>query len=252
MSTGRSSTEWRAGPVAQLGERAAHVWRIQLRAFDPRELIGLLSHDERERAERFYHERDAHAYVVSHGMLRRILARYDERPPSALSFIEGPKGKPALVSTAHSRSLEFNLSHSGDLALVAVTRRGPVGVDVEQWDRAVEHLALAEHFFSPVERDALRSLAHDLDQRTEGFFNAWTRKEAYLKATGHGITRGLHHFDVSLSPTEPAALLADRLDPLAVQRWRVVALAAGDGYAAAVVVANDIDEIARYDAESAA
>jgi 4'-phosphopantetheinyl transferase len=231
-----------------LGEHDAHVWRIHLRRIDPRELMPLLSADEQARARRFLHERVAQAYTVSHGMLRRVLARYDAGAPEALRFVVGQFGKPALAASAGA-SLEFNLSHSGDLALIAVSRSGPVGVDVESRNRATRHLDLAERFFSPAERAALRGLAHDREATIEGFFNAWTRKEAYLKATGHGITRGLHHFDVSLAPGEPAALLADRLDPSAPERWRMSAIDVGGEYAGAVVVPRAVTAITLCDAD---
>jgi len=228
-----------------------HIWRVSLHAGDPHALLPLLSADEQARAGRFIFERDANAFIVAHASLRRILGEYLSVAPQSLHFLNGEYGKPAIAGPPGA-ALEFNLSHSGDLALIAVSGRGPVGVDVERLDRRIEHLDLAEQFFSPAERAALRSLRAEADARTEGFFNAWTRKEAYLKATGHGITRGLHHFDVTLAPSEPAALLADRLDPAAVRRWRMAALSPGAGYAAAVVVASDVDDIAIYDARSAA
>ncbi|MGH7617367.1 MAG: 4'-phosphopantetheinyl transferase family protein, partial [Gemmatimonadaceae bacterium] len=226
----------------------AHAWRVPLRSLDHRALLPLLSADERARAERFMRDRDAEAFIVAHGTLRRVLARYLDAAPDTLAFITGPHGKPALASR-EGRALEFNLSHSGDLALIAVARAGPVGIDVECRNRDVEHLRLAEHFFSPAERTALRALARELDSLTEGFFNAWTRKEAYLKATGYGITRGLHHFDVSIAPGEPAALLGDRLDPSATDRWRLSELRPGAGFQAALVVPRVVDEITLYDAD---
>lgn len=247
MISGGSTSEWRAPAALALGARSVHVWRVSLSRGNREEFVRLLSPDEQERARRFIHERDAHAYIVAHGTLRRVLAGYQSTAAASLRFVAGAFGKPSLVESPHAPSLEFNLSHSGDLALIAVSRCGPVGVDVEQWDRRVEHLELAEQFFSPIERAALRALAHDVEERTEGFFNAWTRKEAYLKATGHGITRGLHHFDVSLAPREPAALLADRFDPSAPDRWRMMALLPGASYSGAVVVTRAITEILLYD-----
>jgi 4'-phosphopantetheinyl transferase len=232
-----------------LDRRAAHVWRIRISRNDHRALWSVLSPDERERARRFMLERDAQAYVIAHGLLRRILARYDVGSPHELCFVAGEFGKPALVTEPGVPSLEFNLAHAGDLALVVVSRAGPVGADVEQWNREIDHQELAERYFSPVEQAALRRLAADREATTEGFFNAWTRKEAYLKATGHGITRGLHYFDVSLTPGEPAALIADRLDPSAVDRWRMAALDLDDDYAAAIVVPKGVSEILHHDAD---
>ncbi len=249
MNAGGDAFEWRAPRTVALTERAAHVWRVPLRSADPRGLVPLLSPDEQARAARFLRDRDADAFIVAHATLRRVLTRYHGGRPEALTFVTGPFGKPSLANPSPSRALEFNLSHSADLALIAVARAGPIGVDVERWDRRIEHLELAEHFFSPAERTALRLLAHGVEATTEGFFNAWTRKEAYLKATGQGITQGLHHFDVTLTPGEPATLLADRLDPSATHRWRMIAIAPGVDYSGAVVVARDVDEIVLYDVD---
>lgn len=237
-----------AAPAAfLLGERSAHVWRVPLRGGNHHELLRALSPDERAKAGRFVRERDAQGFVVAHGALRRVLAGYQSTSPDRLQFTAGAFGKPSLVALPDTPVLEFNLSHSGDMALIAVARGGPVGVDVEQWDRQIEHIELAEHFFSTSERDALRALAHDLELVTEGFFNAWTRKEAYLKATGHGITRGLHHFDVSLAPSLRAELLADRMEPRALEHWRLETIAVPADYSAALVVGRGVNDVRVYD-----
>jgi 4'-phosphopantetheinyl transferase len=183
-------------------------------------------------------------------MLRAILSRYVAEPAESLRFANGEHGKPSLVREpgAPGARVEFNLSHSEDIALVAVALERPVGVDVERWSEETEHLELAERFFSPAERDALRALAGERTTLTAGFFAAWTRKEAYLKATGPGITRGLHHFDVSLSPGEPARLVADRHDPAAAERWTRRALGAAEGFSAALVAATPLRGVRLFDA----
>lgn len=226
-----------------------HVWRVPLADADAaRALRPLLSDDERARADRFYREEHRLRFTVAHGWKRRILARYVRAGAEALRFDCGPHGKPALAGLPDA--VHFNLSHSGDLALVAVAAEGPVGVDVERWDDEVEHLALAERFFSPTEREALRALAGDARAVVDGFFAAWSRKEAYLKATGDGITRGLHHFDVALAPGAPARLLADRRDPRATERWVMRALDVAPGYSAAVVAAAPLHDVLLLDTTS--
>jgi 4'-phosphopantetheinyl transferase len=227
----------------------AHVWRVplddvsQLEAYLP-----TLSAEEQARADRFFRDVHRRRFVIAHGALRRILADYLDVMPGVLEFVTGEHGKPALTPIAGPQpaAVEFNLSHSGDLALVAVTRANPVGVDVEQWDEGVECLELAERFFSPNERRALRALAKAPNHVVAGFFAAWTRKEAYLKATGHGIVRGLHHFDVTLAPGEPARLVADRLDRDATERWTMTELAPAEGYSAALVVASPLRGVQRF------
>jgi 4'-phosphopantetheinyl transferase len=243
-----AASDWSSARAVVLGPRSVHVWRVHLDAGDPDALVRLLSAEEQDRARRFMFDRDRIAYIIAHGMLRKILARYLGADAESLVFVAGEFGKPALAGEL--ATVEFNLSHSGTLALIAIARGAPVGVDVERWDRDIEHLDLAEHFFSPAERSALRALGDERQRTTEGFFNAWTRKEAYLKATGHGITRGLHHFDVTLAPGEPATLLADRLDPSATERWRLVEIAPGAGYAGALVAARDADEIVFFEGDS--
>lgn len=238
---------WRPRPHPPLDARAVHVWRVALddeaRAAS---YWSLLSDEERARASRFVRDVHRRRFVVAHGALRLVLADYVDAEPTALEFIAGEHGKPALRQVAGRPAVEFNLSHSDDLALVAVAHARPVGVDLERWSEGVEHLDLAERFFSAGERDALRALAHAPELVEEGFFAAWTRKEAYLKATGHGISRGLHHFDVALSPGEPARLLADRLDREATERWRMIALAPAPRYSAALVVASPLGDVLQF------
>jgi 4'-phosphopantetheinyl transferase len=239
-----------AGHPPLLADRA-HVWRIALDDPQAAELYWpVLSADEQARAKRFYTHSLRLQYTVAHGALRHILAGYVGESAESLVFAVGEHGKPHLApGSAGARSgIEFNLSHSGDLALVAVTRDRPVGVDLERWAEGVDQLELAERFFSPDECVALRRLASSSDQRVSaGFFAAWTRKEAYLKATGHGIARGLRHFDVSLAPDDRAQLLADRLDSDATKKWSMVELVIADGYSGALVAAAPLTEALLFD-----
>lgn len=225
----------------ELTASATHVWRIPLdQNADISGHLVVLSPDEQERVRRFYYPHHGRRYAIAHSALRRILAAYDDVDPLALKFHVGEHGKPELIAggAAHRALLHFNLSHSGDLALVAVARHGAVGVDVERWRTNVQHLEIAERFFSPIECDALLGLPRvNPDDVLRGFFSTWSRKEAYLKATGHGISRGLHHFDVT-TDGERAELLADRLDPEAVTRWSMSHLVVGPGYSAALVSAR--------------
>lgn len=219
------------------------VWRVPLASRPPDTADwAILSPPERERALRFHFDRDRDAFVRSHAAVRRILADYLGKAPGELQFLTGPAGKPFLAPAEDSLGLEFNLSHSGELALVAVAQSA-VGVDVERWDGRVEFLELAEQFFSPNERAALRALTQDSQALMAGFFNAWSRKEAYIKATGDGVAKGLHHFDVVLTPGERAGLLADRTDPMATTRWVLEDLRIDQGYSAALVVRAPLHRI---------
>jgi 4'-phosphopantetheinyl transferase len=229
-----TETVWHPPPPGlALGDSEVHVWRASLErgAAALARLAGTLNPDERARADRFHFEQDRKHFLAGRGLLRTILAGYLGREPASLGFRYGPHGKPAL---AGPELLCFNLTHSRGLALLAVTWGRQVGVDVERVDRTVRHEEIAERFFSAREREALRSLPAEL--RAEAFFAGWTRKEAYLKAHGGGLSVPLDSFDVSLGPGEPALLLAIRDAPGEAGRWSLAALDPEPGYAAAVAV----------------
>jgi 4'-phosphopantetheinyl transferase len=187
----------------------------------------LLDAGERARAERFRFELHRRRFIAARSSLRRILARYAGTAAHALEFAYGPHGKPGLP--AHPE-LQFNLSHAADRALVAVARGRRVGVDLEQLRPLGDIEALARHTFAPGELARLRALPRE--QWTEGFFNAWTRKEAYLKALGTGLATSPQSFEVSLEPHAVPRLLRVA-DP---GRWQLRALQPAPGWVAAVVV----------------
>lgn len=224
---------WLAPPAAlSLAEHEVHVWRAALDqpAATVQALLQTLTPDERGRAERFHFQPHRDNFVVARGVLRAILSRYLRVEPGALRFRYGQYGKPALVGG----ELRFNVAHSHNLALYAITQRREVGLDLEY---ATEHCAsaqLAERFFSRREVEMLSTLPPD--NYRAGFFNCWTRKEAYLKARGTGLSLELNQFDVSLAPGEPAALLSSRENAQEVSRWSMRELAPDPSYAAALVV----------------
>jgi 4'-phosphopantetheinyl transferase len=211
-----------------------HVWRasLDLPLVTVEQLATALDDEERARAGRFHAERDRRRYIVAHAFMRDVLARYAGASTAALRFGTGRHGKPYLKSPALPNPLEFNLSHSGDLALLAVAWARPVGVDVEAARTGFDFLEVAEMVFSPAERRTLVEATGPA--RADAFYACWSRKEAYIKATGIGVAEGLDHFEVSLAPGAPAALLADLRDPAALQRWRLSGLEPGPGYAGAV------------------
>ncbi len=228
---------WRPAPDdLRLASDEVHVWRASLVQVPAqiRRFQDSLAADERARAERLYFQPHRERLIVARGALRAILGGYLNRAPESLTFCYGSRGKPALVPDSSRDAIRFNVSHSGNVALYAVTRAREVGIDVElirPW-RPVEQLA--ERFFSRRELDTLRALPADL--RTHAFFLCWTRKEAYIKARGEGLALPLNQFQVSLIPGEPAALLSDERDPLEVHRWSLQELMPGPGYVAALAV----------------
>jgi 4'-phosphopantetheinyl transferase len=228
---------WHPPPAElTLSSAQVHVWRVGLEpdASSVEQLQRSLSADESQRAARFYFEPDRRRFIVARGALRDILGRYLGMPPSELGFCYSSYGKPALAHVPGEGRLRFNVSHSYELALVAVTRDREVGVDLEYLRLDIACEEIAAHFFSARERASLRALPAEV--KHQAFFNCWTRKEAYIKAHGEGLSLPLDQFDVSLAPGEPAALLATRHDYRDARRWSLQALMPGPGYAAAVAV----------------
>jgi 4'-phosphopantetheinyl transferase len=211
----------------------ARVYTLALDLDDAtlRELEHELSADERARAARFLFEGHRRRFVAAHGQLRRILAGELGGAARELRFDTGPHGKPFLVDGG---DLRFNLSHSADVALVALARGRELGVDVEEIaaDRVTD--GLAAFSFSPRELADFRALSGDA--QVAGFFACWSRKEAFIKALGTGLALPLDSFDVTLAPDEPPRLRATRFDPAEAQRWTLLALSPPRGFAGALVI----------------
>lgn len=224
---------WTAPPPAPVADAGAvHVWRVRLdRLPDP--YAPLLDADERARAARFVFERHRRRFTVARGVLRQVLGRYLGVDPREPAFDYGDHGKPALRHPAGT-ALRFNVSHSHELALIAVTAGRDLGVDVERIDPERAAVSIAERFFAPAEVAVFRALPPE--DWVPAFFNCWTRKEAYMKATGRGLSLGLDRFRVSLAPGEPAALVETAWNPADAARWSMRALDPGPGYAGALCV----------------
>lgn len=212
----------RGGGLLQPNE--IQVWCASLDLFSgfADQLAASLSVDEQERSERFYFERDRRRYVLGQGLLRGILGEYLGLHPTQLRFSYGKRGKPELSEEFESEKLRFSLSRSQEFVLYGVTQGRAIGVDLEIIRPIPDAEEIAKHFFS--RREVLSLLALPESQRLEAFLNCWTRKEAYLKALGDGLTRPLDRFDVSVVPGEPAELVRVEWDPLERERWSLHAL----------------------------
>jgi 4'-phosphopantetheinyl transferase len=193
-----------------------------------------LSQDEQVRAGRFRARRDRERYIVAHGLLRAILGLYLKTRPEQIGLRSGPFGKPALCPEQSGAALRFNLSKSHGLSLFAFARGRELGVDLERIRPRLADGQVAGRFFSPREAALLQALPKEA--QAEAFFNCWTRKEAYIKAKGAGLSLPLDQFEVSLTPGGPAALLSARWDPQEAARWSLRALTPASGYAAALAV----------------
>jgi 4'-phosphopantetheinyl transferase len=213
-----------------------HVWRIKqpLERGEIDLLMSFLSQDELARAKRFRFAEDRDRYVISRGALRAQLSNYLGADPRNLRFSYSERGKPELASDFCDSDVQFNLAHSGAMIGYAFVRRRRIGIDVEKIRLDFPVQEIAARFFSVAECNALFRLP--LSQRQAAFFRCWTRKEAYLKATGDGLSLPLSNFDVSLERELPARLLATRPEPGEASNWQMESLDFGPDYASALVV----------------
>ena len=207
------------------------IWRVVLDALPWQRCEDVLSPDERERAGRYQFDNDRRRFTMTRSILRFLLSNYLETTPERVAFKYGKHGKPSLAEPG--TGIRFNVSHSGELALIAVAHGREVGVDIEFLRPMVDQEQLLAANFSSRELAEFRSLPRVWQQAA--FFAGWTRKEAYLKARGGGLSIPLDSFAVSLGPHEPASLLEVRNDPLEPSRWGMANLPVAPGYAGALV-----------------
>lgn len=230
---------WRTPPrEPALPGGEVHVWRAHLDrpAAEMATLAQRLAAAEVERADRFYFERDRRRFVAGRAIVRTLLGRYLGMAAEAIRFAYGPQGKPALAAGCGDGSLTFNLSHSHDLALFAFGRGRALGVDVEWVRPLTDAVAVARRFFSP--REVAVVQAAPAARRETVFLEIWTRKEAYIKALGEGLSRPLAGFSVDAG-RERGPLLEVEGDAAEAGRWRLQPLVPGADYVAAVAVEGD-------------
>lgn len=193
----------------------------------------ILHVEETARAHRFHFARDRDRFIVGRAALRLILARYASCLPEQITLGYGERGKPYLLGQSPDQDLRFNLAHAAGMAIYAVSRGREVGVDIEAVRPLPDAAAIAERFFAPAEVTAFRTVLGTANEAL-AFFNAWTRKEAFLKALGDGLARPLDSFEVSLLPGDAPRLLC--IDDQPARGWHLHALEPAPGYVAALVV----------------
>lgn len=203
-----------------LASDQVHVWAWNVDRVPAAADWKILNEEETVRARRFVFPRDRDRYVCSHATVRRLLSSYAEIGPTKICFETSRYGKPSLEKTADGAPLEFNLSHSGGVAVLAAARKYPLGVDIEL-TRAID-LDVAEHHFSARELETLRSLPEA--SWLAGFFRCWTSKEALLKGEGMGLNLALDSFDVEADPLRPLGLLACRSLSRLSSDWKLFGL----------------------------
>jgi len=194
-------------PNFKLAKDEIHIWCAALDklVYRFKKYFQTLSLEERIRAKRFYFERDRKRFIIRRGILRTILGFYLNVDPSRIEFRYGENGKPALADTYSKGTIRFNLSHSNGFVIFAFDRDNEIGVDIEEIRDIYEMDHISQRFFSETEDAVFRTLPEN--KKKKAFFNCWTRKEAFIKAIGDGLSLPLDKFDVSLAPGEPSRLL---------------------------------------------
>ena len=220
--------------MLMLLERDVHIWNVDLNLDLDRihHFNQFLTTQERQRAAKFINPLHGNRWTVARGYLRQILSQYLDLTPAEIVFSYGQQGKPAV----EDRDLQFNLSHSGDRAVYAISAKFPVGIDLEQI-HPLPATDLVDRFFSATEQAIFHRLPVSLQQAA--FFHAWTQKEAYLKACGTGLSTPLDQIEVSIDPRTPAAIISAPITGI----WQIQQLAISTEYAGAIVIGGDYDRI---------
>jgi len=220
---------WKTTNPASLARGAVDIWRIDLDApFDDTSL----DQDEQARASRFVFQRDARRYAAGRAQLRKLIGAYLDKAPQALRFVTGQWGKPALAGP--EREIAFNLSHSGDTALIAIGRVAHVGVDVEAIQPIHDRAAIAAQNFAAGEIKELEDLPTSLQERA--FFACWTRKEAIIKLWGEGFSADLASFNVTVDPRKPARVTSITRPQARAEDIKLYSFEPAVGYLAALAV----------------
>lgn len=229
--------------MPQLTPHQPHIWCVPLQAEQEQlqQWWRLLSPDEQKKAERYRFEKNTRQYIQARGILRQLLGEYLDCSPDSIEFGYNTYDKPTLQP---ENKLKFNVSHSGEMALLAFNWEDEIGVDIEDSTREIEIDVVAKHFFSPNEVNTLMALPLSEQQIT--FFNCWTRKEAIIKALGTGLAFPLNQFEVSMKVGSPARLLATHWDPEEAANWYMASFTPAENYIGAFAVRASVIDLQLY------
>lgn len=222
------------GILKAISHEVVNVWRTDIHWPEERmrEFATQLSLEELARAKRFHFKVDFDRHVISRALTRLLIGSLVDLPPREVSLVSNRFGKPSISKDQNPLGLEFNVSHSGEFILIALTAKRQVGVDIEHVNQQLHLNSLVRDLLSVKEQIAFSRLCPD--QRQEAFFNCWTRKEAFIKAKGAGLSIPLNGLDVSFLPGEPAMLLDTRPDRTEAARWTIRDLEVAPAYKAAI------------------
>ncbi len=231
---------WQNPPLSYALETGAvHIWRSPLAntselnpAFWPS-----LSEDEQIRANRFHFRQHRLEYVDGRGKLRHLLGQYLGKSPAEIVFEYGKQDKPFLLDS----KLKFNISHSHGLALFAFALDMEIGIDLEKIDPKIDIIQLCKQFFSPKETQTILKLSPA--EQIQAFFTCWTRKEAFIKAKGQGLSLPLDQFEVSILPEDPVQLLATDWDKTEINDWFLYDIPPGEGFKGALMVDQKVHSL---------
>ncbi len=235
-----STSIWRL-PQEQIEREAGyiHVYRIllDLPEADIQYFASLLSNEEHQRAERYLFSKHRARFIASRAQAKMILGRYTGLKPEQVELTYNPYGKPLLEALPGSSTLHFNVSHSHDLGLVAVTEVAEIGVDIEKVRPDIDYTHISRQFFSLDETERLLDLP--AEEQVEAFYNIWTRKEAFIKGRGIGLATPLDQFDVSIDGNAPSRLKHASEEIEGAYEWTLCELKPGTGYVANLAVHGD-------------
>lgn len=220
---------WQPQLDYDINDNQIHIWLIDINNHLNPDFVAFLDDQENERARRFKFTKDRNCFIGSHAALRKLLGKYCNCAPHAIVYEYTAHNKPILIN---DHPIQFNLSHSHDQAIIAITKNHPIGVDIEYIQTKKILTALAKRFFSAKEYDEYKNLP--ASQKTLGFYNCWTRKEAFVKALGIGITCPLKSFSVNLTPENPAKILSIQDNQNDVNQWKLFGFLPKDNYCAAI------------------
>jgi len=238
---------WEPAPrILELSPGKVHLWRgrLSLKKDEVAELWPRLSEEEQTRASRFHFPEDSGRYILTRGMLRDILLRYQAQLATPICISVQPTGQPYLLQSQDGPGLRFNLSHSRSLALFAITLDRKVGIDVEPVSNGADWQTVANRFFSALECQFL--LALPATEREQGFLSLWTRKEAYLKAKGEGLSIPLDSFSILASP-DGTLQVDDSADPSARRTWSFLSLTPDEQHLGAVAMEGHPSQVLFWD-----
>ncbi|HEY6011810.1 MAG TPA: 4'-phosphopantetheinyl transferase superfamily protein [Nitrospirota bacterium] len=239
-----------SSPV-HISDSSVHLWWISLKdqSSYKSEYVQCLSGEEKERAGRFHFEKDRERYLISHGILRRILASYTGKEPRSLRFRTDTLGKPEIERGPGEPMISFNLSHSADMMLLGVARDRRIGVDVELISPRIDFLRIAERYFTTEEAGLIREAP--IERQMKLFFAIWTNKEAYLKALGCGLGGGLQCCPSLDEPQSTLVISGLPVQIKSLDEWTIISMSPADDYAASIVVDGGLPDLVLYRADSA-